>query len=53
LHIGTDRHRHRHHHRHGRHHHDSYHHYGRECRTVTVRERLPDGTRVTRKRERC
>lgn len=24
-----------------------------DCRTVTVRERLPDGTRVSRTRSRC
>ena len=37
---------------------DRGHHYGwrnrdRGCRTVTVRERMPDGTMVTRTRERC
>ena len=37
---------------------DRGHHYGwrsyaRGCRTVTVRERLPDGRLVVRTRERC
>jgi hypothetical protein len=36
---------------------DYGHHYGwyrqRGCREVTVRERLPDGTMVVRRRERC
>jgi len=26
---------------------------GEGCRTVTVRERLPDGTRVTRRKSTC
>jgi hypothetical protein len=26
---------------------------GRGCKTVTVRERLPDGTRVTRRKSSC
>ena len=36
--------------------HDGYYHYGwadRPCRTVTVRERMPDGRVIVRTRERC
>ncbi len=35
---------------------DGYHSYAwrdRECRTITVRERMPDGRVVVRTRERC
>ena len=31
----------------------SYRSYERGCRTVTVRERMPNGTVITRTRERC
>ena len=37
-------------------HHSGYHSYAwrdRGCRTITVRERLPDGRMVVRTRERC
>ena len=36
-----------------RHYYDSYAWRDRECRTVTVRERMPDGRIVVRTRERC
>ena len=35
---------------------DGYHSYAwrdRDCRTVTIRERMPDGRVVVRTRERC
>jgi hypothetical protein len=44
------------HHRWDRGYRDGYHSYAwreRGCRTVTVRERLPDGRVVVRTRERC
>ena len=34
-------------------HYDSYAWRERDCRTVTVRERMPDGSIVVRTRERC
>ena len=37
-----------------RHRHRGYHAYGRDdCRTVIIKKRLPDGTRVTRRINRC